>query len=55
MKDKNVKLLLKGLDCANCANKIEEKVNKLQERFNALGGKHNEPNGNNANVQSVKK
>ena len=31
MKDKNVKLLLKGLDCANCANKIEEKVNKLQE------------------------
>ena len=31
MKDKNVKLLLKGLDCANCANKIEEKVNNLQE------------------------
>ena len=31
MNDKNVKLLLKGLDCANCANKIEEKVNNLQE------------------------
>ena len=36
-------------------DKLLEKVNKLQERFNALGGKHNEPNGNNANVQSVKK
>lgn len=31
MNDKSVKLLLKGLDCANCANKIEEKVNNLQE------------------------
>lgn len=31
MDDKNVKLLLKGLDCANCANKIEEKVNDLKE------------------------
>lgn len=31
MNDKGVKLLLKGLDCANCANKIEEKVNNLQE------------------------
>ena len=36
-------------------DKLLEKVNKIQERFNALGGKHNEPNGNNANVQSVKK
>lgn len=36
-------------------DKLLEKVNKLQERFNALGGKHNEPNGNNANIQSVKK
>ena len=36
-------------------NALLERVNKLQERFNALGGKHNEPNGNNANVQSVKK
>ena len=36
-------------------DKLLEKVNKLQERFNALGGKHNEPNGNNANIQSAKK
>ena len=25
-----IKLYLKGLDCANCANKIENKVNKLE-------------------------
>lgn len=31
MNDEEVKLLLKGLDCANCANKIEQKVNKLAE------------------------
>ena len=36
-------------------DKLLEKVNKLQERFNALGGKHNEPNGNNANIQPTKK
>lgn len=28
---KEFKLNLKGLDCANCANKIEERVNKLEE------------------------
>lgn len=31
MNDKSVKLLLKGLDCANCAGKIEKKVNELQD------------------------
>lgn len=36
-------------------NALLERVNKLQEKLNTLGGKHNEPNGNNANVQSVKK
>ena len=25
------KFLLNGLDCANCANKIEDRVNKLEE------------------------
>ena len=24
-----IKLVLNGLDCANCANKIEDKVNKI--------------------------
>ena len=28
---KEIKLSLKGLDCANCANKIEVKVNELEE------------------------
>ena len=28
---KEIKLSLKGLDCANCANKIELKVNELEE------------------------
>ena len=28
---KEFKLNLKGLDCANCANKIEDRVNKLEE------------------------
>lgn len=28
---KEIKVSLKGLDCANCANKIEVKVNELQE------------------------
>ena len=36
-------------------NALLEKVNKLQEKLNTLGGKHNEPNGNNANIQSAKK
>lgn len=36
-------------------NALLERVNKLQEKLNTLGGKHNESNGNNANVQSVKK
>ena len=25
----NIKLVLDGLNCANCANKIESKVNKI--------------------------
>lgn len=29
--ENEIKLLLKGLDCANCANKIEDKVNSLDE------------------------
>lgn len=29
--ENEIKLLLKGLDCANCANKIELKVNNLEE------------------------
>lgn len=29
--ENEMKLSLKGLDCANCANKIEEKVNSLEE------------------------
>ncbi|MGG7178849.1 heavy metal translocating P-type ATPase [Clostridium paraputrificum] len=29
--NKEIKLFLKGLDCANCANKIESKVNSLEE------------------------
>ena len=33
---KEIKLNLKGLDCANCANKIEEKVNNLDEVKEAL-------------------
>ena len=28
---KDIKISLKGLDCANCANKIENKVNELEE------------------------
>lgn len=36
-------------------NALLERVNKLQEKLNTLGGKHNEPNGNNANIQSAKK
>ena len=28
---KEIKISLKGLDCANCANKIENKVNQLEE------------------------
>ena len=36
MSNNQVKLLLKGLDCANCANKIEEKVNNLDEVKEAL-------------------
>ena len=28
---KEIKVSLKGLDCANCANKIEVKVNELEE------------------------
>ena len=28
---KEIKISLKGLDCANCANKIEVKVNELEE------------------------
>lgn len=31
MDDREFKLSLKGLDCANCANKIETKVNNLEE------------------------
>ncbi|MBM6860814.1 cation transporter, partial [Clostridium saudiense] len=27
---KKIKLLLKGLSCANCANKIENKVNNIK-------------------------
>ena len=29
MKNNEVKLTLQGLDCANCANKIEKRVNDL--------------------------
>ena len=36
-------------------NALLERVNKLQEKLNTLGGKHNESNGNNANIQSAKK
>ena len=36
-------------------NALLEKVNKLQEKLNTLGGKHNESNGNNANIQPTKK
>ena len=36
-------------------NALLERVNKLQEKLNTLGGKHNEPNGNNANIQPTKK
>ena len=28
-----IKLVLNGLDCANCANKIEDKVNKIKMIF----------------------
>jgi len=31
MKSKEVKLTLQGLDCANCANKIEKRVNDLED------------------------
>ena len=31
MKDTKIKLSLVGLDCANCANKIESKINTLEE------------------------
>ena len=36
-------------------NALLERVNKLQEKLNTLGGKHNESNGNNANIQPTKK
>lgn len=36
-------------------NALLERVNKLQEKLNTIGGKHNESNGNNANIQSTKK
>ena len=29
MEKKEIKLILSGLTCANCANKIETRVNKL--------------------------
>ena len=29
--EREFKLSLEGLDCANCANKIEQKVNRLEE------------------------
>ena len=28
--DRTFKLTLSGLDCANCANKIEDRVNRLE-------------------------
>ena len=31
MKNNEIKLFLEGLDCANCANKIEKRVNDLEE------------------------
>ena len=31
LKDTKIKLSLIGLDCANCANKIEEKLNSLED------------------------
>jgi Cd2+/Zn2+-exporting ATPase len=31
MSSKELKLSLKGLDCANCASKIEDKINSLEE------------------------
>ncbi|WP_252229856.1 heavy metal translocating P-type ATPase [Clostridium sp. ZBS15] len=33
--ENELKLLLKGLDCANCANKIERKVNDIEEVIEA--------------------
>ena len=36
-------------------NALLERVNKLQEKLNTLGGKHNESNRNNANIQPTKK
>ena len=36
-------------------NALLEKVDALQEKFNALGGRKNESNGNNANIQPNKK
>lgn len=36
MKDEEIKLSLKGLDCANCANKIEQRVNDLTEVEEAI-------------------
>ena len=36
-------------------NALLESVNKLQEKLNTLGCKHNESNGNNANIQPTKK
>ena len=31
MSNKDIKLILSGLDCANCAGKIEKRVNELEE------------------------
>lgn len=36
MKDNEVKLVLQGLDCANCANKIEKRVNDLDDVKEAI-------------------
>ena len=29
---KNYKFLLQGLECANCAKKIEDKIDKIEEK-----------------------
>lgn len=36
MKSNEVKLILQGLDCANCANKIEKRVNDLEDVNEAI-------------------
>lgn len=33
--ENEIKLSLKGLDCANCANKIERKVNDIEDVYEA--------------------